>query len=478
MPRFIDRVRFRDESGFAMVLALAVVVGLGTAVSSVAYYSTANFHHSAQSRADQSAVSLAEAGLNLAFSTLEQAPDASSPTAVSSTPVADVTMPTGWLTYYGSYDTATTTWSLYGLGKVADPARPGQLIVKQVRGQASVGTATRGGLSNGAWKYIYSDDPNSCATLSNNTTIAVPILVRGSLCLNNSARVLGPQIQVDGKVTLNNQQTSIGTVGSPLTEIHIGQGCSTNGTTYHNPCSSVDRVYGAQPADSSLIPMEKPPIDLQYWYQNAMPGPMHPCSLGSFPGGFDSNGALDRSLGTIDLTPKKAYDCKVLDASGALVARLAWTPGAPGTLVVQGTAFFDGNITMSQLVQAVYSGRGTIYASGTIAMANQVSLCPVSGCGANWDPNTDLLAFVSGSSTDQYGFTIGNNSTFAGAVYAVNDFQAGNSSQMWGPVIARQLYVSNSTLNNFPPIMKLMTGMPSSYSTITTVTAVQGSWST
>jgi hypothetical protein len=48
---------------------------------------------------------------------------------------------------------------------------------------------------------------------------------------------------------------------------------------------------------------------------------------------------------------------------------------------------------------------------------------------------------------------------------------------MWGPIIARQIYVSNSTLNNFPPIMKLMTGMPSSYTTITTVTATPGSWS-
>jgi hypothetical protein len=110
-------------------------------------------------------------------------------------------------------------------------------------------------------------------------------------------------------------------------------------------------------------------------------------------------------------------------------------------------------------------------------MSNQVSLCPASGCGAGWDPNVDLLAFVAGSSTDQVGFSIGNNSTFAGAVYAVNDYSAGNSSAMWGPIVARQIYISNSTLNNFPPIMKLMTGMPSSYSTVTTVSIVQGSWS-
>lgn len=46
-----------------------------------------------------------------------------------------------------------------------------------------------------------------------------------------------------------------------------------------------------------------------------------------------------------------------------------------------------------------------------------------------------------------------------------------------GPVIARQVYISNSTFNRFPPIMNLMSGMPSSYHTVTTVTVLPGSWS-
>ena len=47
---------------------------------------------------------------------------------------------------------------------------------------------------------------------------------------------------------------------------------------------------------------------------------------------------------------------------------------------------------------------------------------------------------------------------------------------MWGPVIARQINISNSTFNDFPPIMNLMSGMPSSYTTVTTISVVQGSW--
>jgi hypothetical protein len=465
-----------DESGFALVLALAIVVALGTATTSVAYYATSNFHTANHSKADASALELAEAGLNAAYSVLEHSASPTLASALPSTAAPDIQMPGGWATYAGTL--SGSTWTLTGIGKVPDPSRPGQLVVRTVHGRAELGTGTIGAASNGAWRYIYSDDPNSCAQLSNNTLINVPVYVQGSLCLNNSARITGQAVQVGGSVTLNNTQTSIGTAANPMQEIHIGKGCSITGVIYDNPCTSADRVYGVQPPDSKLTTLSKPAVDLAGWYQNAQPGPMHPCTIGSLPGGFDNNGVMDRSLrSAVDLTPKTAYDCRVLDASGNIVGRLTWTPGAPGTLQILGTIFFDGDITMSQLVNAQYSGRATIYASGTIALSNQVNLCPVGGCGPDWDPNTNLLAFVAGSSTDQYGFTIGNNSTFEGAVYCVNDYQAGNSSAVWGPVIARQINISNSTFNTFPPIMNLMSGMPSSYTTVTTIGVVQGSWS-
>jgi hypothetical protein len=470
--------KVRDESGIARVLALVCIVSLGTAVTSITYYATQNFHQAGQQRSGQSALALAEAALNMAYSTLTSSPDPSASSALASAPVPDLAIGDGYATFYGRLDAATQRWTLYGIGKAYDPARPGKLIVRQVRGSAQLGTGSIGDASNGAWRYIYSDDPNSCATLSNNTKIDVPVYVRGSLCLNNSAQITGRAIQVGGSVTLSNTQTSIGTPSSPMTEIHIGRGCSLDGINYHSPCSAADRVYSdpARPPDASLTPMSKPAVDLAGWYQNAQPGPMHPCTTGSFPGGFDTNTAMDRSLRTVDLTPKTAYDCRVLDANGNLVGRISWSPGAPGSLQILGTIFFDGNITMAQLTLAEYSGRATIYSSGTITLANQVNLCPVGGCSPNWDPNVNLLTFVAGSSTDTVGFSIGNNSTFEGAVYCVNDYTAGNSSAVWGPVIARQISISNSTFNSFPPIMNLMSGMPSSYETVTTLSIVPGSW--
>ena len=478
MPQLWGKSRASDESGFALVFALAIVVALGTAVTSVSYYTTSNFHSANRSRSTQNALALAEAGLNIGYSTLAKSSSPTLASALSSVPVADIPMNGGFATYFGTLDATSQVWSLTGIGKAYDTAHPGSFITRVVHARAQLGTGTIGSTSNGAWRYIYADDPNSCATLSNNTLINVPVYVQGSLCLNNSAQITGPAIQVGGTVTLSNTQTSIGTLASPMAEIHIGHGCSLTGVVYHSPCSSADRVYGAQPPDATLTPMSKPAVDLDGWYANAQPGPMHGCTTGSFPGGFDTNTLRDRSRATVDLTPKTAYDCRVLDATGALVGRISWTPGAPGSLVILGTIYFDGNITMSQLVNAQYSGRATIYSSGTISLSNQVNLCPVGGCGPDWDPNVNLLTFVAGSSTDQYGFTIGNNSVFEGAVYCVNDYLAGNSSAVWGPVIARQISISNSTFNSFPPIMNLMSGMPSSYETITTLSLVPGSWGT
>jgi len=461
-----------EEEGFALVLALACIVVFGVMTGAVAIYATSNLQTSSNSRGAQTALALAEAGLNMAYSTLEQSTTPGVQAAMSSTPVADIAMVGGTASYDGTL--SGTTWTLTGIGKVK--GAPGYTITRVVHGKASIGTGTIGGASNAAWRYIYADDPNSCASLSNNTSINVPLYVRGSLCLNNSAIIDGPALQVGGTVTLNGTQTRIGSAGSPMGEVHIGRGCSLTGVVFDNPCTSSDRVYG-NTVDANVAPLTKPPVDLASWYANAMPGPMHGCTTGSFPGDFDTNGVLDESRGTVDLAPRTGYDC-VVYAGGNLVGQLTWVPGAPGTLTVAGTIFFDGNISFSQLSQINYQGRATIYASGTISVSNQTAICPVTGCNSSWDPGTNLLAFVAGSlKGEATGFAVGNNSTFEGAVYCVNDYSAGNNTTMWRPVVARQITISNSSLNDFPPIWNLMPGMPSSYQTVTTASIVPGSWS-
>ena len=47
---------------------------------------------------------------------------------------------------------------------------------------------------------------------------------------------------------------------------------------------------------------------------------------------------------------------------------------------------------------------------------------------------------------------------------------------MWGPTIARQVYLMNSTENHYVPLGTLLDGMPQSTNEAITITTEQGSW--
>src|SRR5207302_344516 len=131
-----------------------------------------------------------------------------------------------------------------------------------------------------------------------------------SLCMNNSASFTGYQLQVGGTLTLQNT-ASVGTSSStPVHDAHIAGGCSVNGSGYHTPCGASDRVYSQVPEDNTTAALTKPPVAMSSWYENAQPGPMHTCTTGSFPGGFDNDTVMNHSRATVDLTPNTAYDCK------------------------------------------------------------------------------------------------------------------------------------------------------------------------
>jgi hypothetical protein len=473
--------RVADESGFALVLALAIVVALGASVSSVAYYATSNYHSANHSKADQTALSLAEAGLNLAYSTLENASNPGMASAVSPTPVADKPMPGGFVTYYGTFDSANKAWTLVGIGKAIDTNRPGQLVVRYVRGRAHIGTATVGDKNNAVWNYVYADSTSTCTTIGNSVNVNVPFYVKGNLCMANSAIVTSYALQVGGTVTMSSPQNSIGSAGSPLHEAHIGGGCSTDGVHYVSPCGASQRVW-AGILDANPIPLSKPPVDLVGTASSAPLGPAHGCTVGSLPwGGFDNDANhQNASLGTINLVPKNTtYDCKALDASGNVVGELGWDGS---TLTIAGTIYLDANISFGQQNHVVYKGKASIYASGSISLGQQTTVCGVADCGTDWDVSKNLLAWVAGqqcaangSETD--GMSIQNFSTFQGAIYTVCDYREGNNATVWGPIVSRQVYLNNSTTNFYVPIGTLLPGMPAQYDQVQTIVPEPGSWS-
>jgi Tfp pilus assembly protein PilX len=460
------------EDGFALVLMIGISLVLGIAGTTSMIYTTSNETASQRSKGDRRAQALSEAGLAFAYSTLYNAPDPTQPGAV---PQRTESLEGGTATYYGTLDTVTNVWTLTGIGQLANSTLAAA-VTRTVRGKVALGTGEVGTSNNAIWNYIYAEAPTSCMSLGNSVNVAVPLYVAGNLCLANSSQISGSTtvLQVGGTVTISNS-AHVGASGSNIAEAHIAGGCRLNGDPLHNPCSSADNVF-ANSVDSQTSGLTKPPVDLASWYQNARPGPMHGCTTGTFPGGFDNDSTLNHSLTTaVNLTPSTAYDCEVTDAQGALVGRIAWNPSTKA-LTIHGTIFFDGDIEFANSTEAYYTGRATIYASGKITMNQSTRLCGVSTCDSAWAPLQNLLAFVAGSSTDATGFRIRNSGMFQGAVYAVNDYSEENSATVWGPIIARQVYLQNSASNHYVPLGTLLPGMPATYQEVVTLTNQPASW--
>ncbi len=278
--------------------------------------------------------------------------------------------------------------------------------------------------------------------------------------MENSAQIISDLVQVRGRVQTKNS-ASIGTVSDPVQRgRRLAGGCRYPWSgSYAHPVRVLPAGVPGRTSRALFPNILKPAVNLGHWYTNAKPGPTSPvCTTGSFPGQFDNDSTLNRSNGTQYLFPNTAYDCQVKDATGNLLGRIAYTPGSPGSFTIYGVVFFDGKLELAGNRDVVYSGRGTIYATDEIKIQNYVTLCPVAGCNsAAWDPDTTILGFVGGASSDS-GFLIENNTTFHGSIYVVNDYTQQNSVILCGPVIAQELIIDNNSANCYVPFSSLPPG--------------------
>jgi len=447
------RRRLENESGIALVMAVGIMTVLMITGSAVVFYAGSNARSSEHSADNARALNLAEAGMNYARAELwnDADPDPTNPTSFSGGPL---TLEGGTVTYSRSYDPTTKLWTLSGTGTHTNPTGGSAPISRSASSQVLV--STTGGL-HPAWGYLFADT-TSCTLLQNNLTIDAPIYVRGDLCMENSAMVTGDIVQVRGNVEIKGT-ASIGMSGTPVPVVRVGGGCRYPWSgSYLSPCTASQRVYRS--IFYNTVPdLEKPPLELQKWYDEANLGPANdPCATLQ----FDTDGTLNRSNPVQYLLTTTPYTCETADGLG----ELNYTPGTPGTLEIKGVVFFDGPIRLNSNRDVVYSGGGSIYASDVITIENHVRLCAVAACDSTiWNPDVepdgDLLAFVSGAEVDD-SFVIENNSTFQGAIYANTDFTQDNSVIVCGPVIAQELEISNNTDNCFVPFSTGVPGMPGS----------------
>jgi hypothetical protein len=449
---------WRAEHGVALPLALGVMIVLAIALVTVLQLGSSSSRSAETQRAGNVAFDIAEAGLDTAIS--KASTDPGNPLAV---PSQSVPLEGGTATFAGSFAPDTATWTFTATGSIPSPTGAEPITRTVSRRVRLVATAVSTP-NDEVWRYVFSDAPG-CLNLSHNsgsTVFSAPLYVRGDLCLSQHVHLTGSPVQVEGTLTLADQ-ASVGYLGAPIETARIGACMPMS-----HPCTDADRVY-ADSISSTTEGLVKPAVNLPFWWRHAAPGPNRSCGAGStgVPPGFDndavSTAAPNGSLPTpVNLTPAGAYDCRLTDAQGSVLGRLAWTPGSPGTLDITGTVYFDGDIAYSG--NAVYRGRGTIYATGGITFANGAKLCAVSTCDTSWDPSENMLLLVSGSASVQpsgYAIELSNNAQIQGSLYAVGDYHQNNNAVTYVSVIAHQVYIDNSSETYPTPAGALLAGAPS-----------------
>jgi hypothetical protein len=443
----------RRDTGQALVLTIIVVAALGVAVVAVLELSGGVGRSAKRDNARDTALSVAEAGVANALSILANAPRPLDPAALPSSASPQVDSVNGnVVSWYGAL--SGDTWRITARASVPNPAADTTLH-RIVEVDARVGSTAM----NPAWNYVYAND-SGCLTLANSVVVMEPLYTRGSLCLQQSAKVTGSPVTALAYIQ-NTGSQGVG-AGAPIGELHVGTGCryGTSGPFVFQ-CTATEHVWVSGTQDQTPADIEKPPLDLAYWYANAKPGPTTNCTSGAFPGGFDNDATMNRSRADVNLFASN-YDCTVTVGT-TQVGRVAYTSGNPGSFVIDGTVFFDGNIDMNGSQKVLYSGRGTIYASGYVDLRGSQQICGAwaAGCDfTNWQPDTSMLVLVSGSTTDDPSFNTGQSMMFQGGIYAAGNYAQGNSVKIEGPKIGEGLTISGSSQATFPGYTYLPAGAP------------------
>jgi Tfp pilus assembly protein PilX len=431
--------RLRQEDGIALVMALSITVVLVIFVASMISYTSSNSRAAVKSSADLTAKQYAEAGLNGAYSILQNQtvvaggnPAAAnllgcngaggpasttgpSDCSVVSAKVVCVTAAScslgdpGSASVFGYYSgtnagtyngvsVARSTWLLVSSGYARNPQ--GTTIIKTTTATVLIQPLNNGAVA-AVWNHVFMTAPlvpNVCSVDfgGNNLIFTSPLYVIGNLCLsgqNNSVQenVAGQPIDlmVGGKLVLSGSGTSAGLSTRYLHSGIVVGGCTTvSVTSSTSACGTATNYYVTTP--DTFVPTEAPemtPTEVAAAYTVADPGPKHPCASGGLPStAFDGDTTQNGTNTTFELLPSNStYTC-VSQNGGAATGQLTWNGTGstwngvpPRTLWVSGRVFFDGNMTISS--NGTYVGTGAIDVAGTITFnGNATTFCATSPC--------------------------------------------------------------------------------------------------
>src|SRR5713226_1149006 len=200
-PHFAARLirRLAAENGVALALSLGLMTILGIVSTSALLYSSQNSGSSSRTNADLSAHALAEAGINDSMAVLSN--PSNDPTNASLLPPRTDSFDGGTVTWSGTYDAASSTWTLVATGMLRNPTGVDAAPVRRTmtaQVPVTAGTTPVTDLQNQAWNYVTATRTgNPCdMTLSSSVSAAVPIYTMGNFCLGSSSHVTSGSVAV------------------------------------------------------------------------------------------------------------------------------------------------------------------------------------------------------------------------------------------------------------------------------------------
>ena len=481
LPKFLCGLR--REEGISLIMAVGILSVLSISGATVVYTSTSSARAAEYSSDNGTAYDLAEAGINEMMGVLANPlNNALTPTLL---PQTTHTYSTGSVTWSGTLNYATSTWSVTSTGTVKNPTGATKDVTRTLQAKVPITPTYTQPLNNPAWDFIYATRTgNTCdMTLSNNVLGAARLYVEGNFCLSNNSSIQISSMVVRGNVDISNN----GQIGSTSSmnsrvEAYVGGSCRYAGGSWATPCSGNQdsrHIYSKRDGpnwtvgvNSTTPVVARPTADFPEWYARAVPGPTTDCTSvngarsGPVPT-FDNDTLLNNSVGTaFDLTPASSYTCRVGSPTSP-AGELNWN-ATTKTLQIRGTILIDGSAKITNQALNQYNGQGTLYLSGSFYVDGK--MCGgVSGssCDFNtWNPNTEMFMIVTngsgGLAGTGNGILVDNNGQFQGGLFANQAISFMNNSHADGPLVGSTInFINNVTAYTFPTITNVPVGMPS-----------------
>jgi Tfp pilus assembly protein PilX len=491
-PAAVDLMpRLREESGMALVMALAVMLVLTILVTATLAFTSSNSRDASLKQSGQSAYALAEAGLNQVEAQLySQYYDSSgaaknntvvyssswftgapssqqSPSSTAACTTTSTCMSWGVQSWTPSAGAITKgTLVLQGTGRVPNPTG-GTALTRTVTEKVFVEQLPSRVPPSSVWTELYSGATGQPCDLQlgQKVNANAPIYVAGNLCLTSAAGIYGSAVtlKVMGNIRLQNGGADIGQV-TPVTSVQVGGGCvKSNNGAYTTPCpinTASTQIWDRSGRTTAPAPTPEAPPTID-WAGVASEQAASTVSC--------TNG-VSLSSATFYLTPatgagSTGYTCTITDPlSAGIVGSITYNAGAH-TIALSGDVYFSGSVDLSTTAPVTYTGVASFFVAGTVTAANGSVLCVhVSGSACDfanatntsspdyWDATKSVLII------EAQGALTATNLNFQGGLYSATSINlGGGQSSTQGPLVSPQIIIPGQQLNltfpNFPFIM-------------------------